>query len=151
MKCNGFCEMCPTSIYLECNRSATITQAEVKRLFNYRDGVLYWKVKPVNNVFIGTPTGSINYRGYLQTRINNKIYLNHILIFLYHHGYMPENMVDHIDRNKLNNRIENLREVSNQCNMRNAKQPKNNTSGVKGVYWNRRDGKWVARININQK
>lgn len=129
-----------------------ISQNEVERLFEYRDGVLYWKVRNSNRISIGSPTGTINgNRGYLCTRIDGKKYLNHRLIFLYHHGYMPENMIDHIDRNTLNNRIENLREINQQCNMRNARQHIDNTSGVKGICWHKKTNKWYAQIVINQK
>lgn len=126
-----------------------LTQAEVKRLFDYRDGVLYWRIKPASNVFIGKPAGTLS-KGYSRTTINGKIYLNHRLIFLYHHGYIPENIIDHIDRNTLNNNIENLRETVQQCNIRNSKQFCTNTSGVKGVCWHKLKNKWMSQININQ-
>lgn len=130
-----------------------LTQAEVKRLFNYRDGVLYWKARSssTSRVVIGMESGSTDTGGYIQTMVHGKLYLNHRLVFLYHHGYMPENDVDHIDKNKSNNRIENLREVSTQCNMRNSRQPKNNTSGVKGVYWNKQSNGWVSLMRVNNK
>lgn len=60
-------------------------------------------------------------------------------------------MLDHIDRKILNNRIENLREVSNSCNMRNTGNPSTNTSGVKGVCWNKSKNKWRAEIKINSR
>lgn len=129
-----------------------IDQNEVKRLFDYIDGILYWKTKTTartNNIVIGTSAGRINSQGYLQTMIYGNRYLNHRLIFLYHHGYMPENMVDHIDRNTLNNRIENLREVTQQCNVRNSKLNKINESGVNGVSWNKKLNKWKSIVGIN--
>lgn len=63
---------------------------------------------------------------------------------------MPEHGIDHIDQNRINNRIENLREASPQCNMRNRKQQKS-TSGIKGVYWYKAANKWRAQIQINGK
>jgi hypothetical protein len=99
-------------------------------------------------VNIGDVAGCNNGFGYLITRVDRKPYFNHRLIFLYHHGYMPENMIDHIDRNRANNKINNLREVSNSCNIRNAKQPRNNTSGVKGIHWFKRVKKWTAYIDV---
>ncbi len=127
-----------------------ITQAEVKRLFDYRDGVLYWKVKSSKNILIGTSAGTVNNRGYMVTRINRKLYLNHRLIFLYHHGFMSENLIDHIDRDKFNNKIDNLREVNKQCNARNSNQFSHNTSGVKGVYFHKKANKWASCLTINQ-
>jgi hypothetical protein len=65
----------------------------------------------------------------------------------------PENkpFVDHINNNTLDNRIENLRWATVQENTFNSKICKNNTSGVKGVSYNKRDKKWVASIKINGK
>lgn len=59
--------------------------------------------------------------------------------------------VDHIDGNKLNNKLENLRIVSRVENNRNTKTGKNNTSGVKGVHWDKGVGKWRAVIWVNKK
>ena len=66
-------------------------------------------------------------------------------------GYIPENQVDHIDRNRLNNKWSNLREVSNRCNLQNCNLSKNNTSGVNGVYWNKKLNKWRSLITVNKK
>ena len=66
-------------------------------------------------------------------------------------GYLPENQVDHIDKNQYNNKWSNLREVSNQCNQQNCNLAKNNTSGVTGVCWNKHAKKWKARIAIDKE
>jgi len=66
------------------------------------------------------------------------------LIFLYHHGYLPK-FVDHIDGNKKNNRIENLREATKSQNAMNQKVSTRNTSGIKGVMWHKRDKKWFVQ------
>jgi len=129
-----------------------LTQEYIKELFNYDDGNLIWKVRRPSNVKIGQNAGCLNkLTGYLGTSINNKRYLNHRLIWLYYYGYFPENGIDHIDRDRLNNRIENLREVSQSCNLRNAKTLSNNTSGVKGVCWNKNRGQWQSGIVVNNK
>lgn len=128
-----------------------ITYEEVKNLFNYNKdtGILTWK----NNrrkVSAGMPAGTINIpQGYLKTIVNYKQEYNHRLIWLLHHGYLPEHDIDHINRDVLDNRITNLRDVSHVCNMRNKDNPKNNTSGVKGVYFVKTDNKWAARIAHN--
>lgn len=67
-----------------------------------------------------------------------------------HHGYLPE-YIDHIDHDKLNNRIENLRECTFSQNRCNTPKYKNNKSGVKGVHWDKEHGKWKARIQFNNK
>lgn len=123
-----------------------ITQTILKQLFNYdSNGYLIWKVKPNGNIKIGNKVGSINSAGYYSTIIKYKNYLIHRLIFLYHHGYLPD-YVDHINGNPLDNRIENLRECTKSQNNCNSKKPKNNTSGVKGITWHKRHKKWYVRI-----
>jgi len=87
--------------------------------------------------------------GYLYIDVDGKYFMAHRVAWLYVYGYMPELMLDHIDRVKDNNKIENLREVSCQCNMRNSGNPKNNTSGVRGVSFHNRDSKWVASVKVN--
>jgi hypothetical protein len=100
-----------------------ITQEYLKAMFDYEDGVLYWKTKPNRRIKIGDAVGYINNRGYLSTKIEKKTLLVHRLIFMWHHGIFPK-FIDHKDRNKNNNRIDNLRSVSHAENMRNRKDSK---------------------------
>jgi HNH endonuclease/AP2 domain len=60
-------------------------------------------------------------------------------------------LTDHIDGDTLNNRLSNLRPATHAQNMLNRKLGKNNTSGYKGVYWNKRHTRWVARVRIDGK
>jgi hypothetical protein len=128
----------------------SITQELVQHLFDYRDGELYWRVKPSNRVriHIGQKAGTLNIRGYFSTKINRKLYFNHRLIFLMHYGYLPD-YLDHIDGNRVNNKVENLREATLSQNQHNRKLSKNNTSGVKGVSWQK--NKWRVQIRLNDK
>lgn len=127
-----------------------ITQKELLELFDYReDGELIWKVSR-QRIKIGKVAGNTNNKGYKFIMVNYKNYLIHRLIFLYHHGYLPE-FVDHIDGDKLNNRIENLRECTRSQNMYNQKKTKTNTSGVKGVSWYKNRGKWKSQCRVNGK
>ena len=128
-----------------------LTQARVRELFDYReDGNLVRKVATACCVKVG---GVVGYPagGYLAVEVSGRAYKLHRVIFLYHHGYFPENDVDHIDRNPLNNRIENLREVSRTCNKRNTGNQANNTSGVKGVLWHSGKNKWCVQIKVAQR
>ena len=127
-----------------------ITQQLVKDLFEYRDGELYRRIGTSSNAKAGDKAGSLSGDGYLHTTINGKKYKNHRIIFMYYHGYLPE-FIDHIDNNRLNNHIENLREATIAQNNRNAKTPNTNTSGVKGVSWSKAANKWLVRIHINDK
>ena len=126
-----------------------ITQDFVKEWFSYADGILYWRIKPARKILVGQPAGRMNTQGYFQTQINKQRYYNHRIIFLMHNGYLPE-LIDHIDGDRANNRIENLRPITNQQNQHNSKTPVTNTSGVKGVRWCDKYGKWVARIKIDR-
>jgi hypothetical protein len=130
----------------------TINQERVRELFDYRsDGELIWKVQTGSRALVGNVAGSPHNAGYKQIRVDGKIYLNHRLIWVWHHGYFPEHGLDHINRNRNDNRIENLREVSQSCNMRNCKQRTDCSSGVTGVCWHKRRSKWQARIRIPGK
>jgi hypothetical protein len=93
---------------------------------------------------------SVTLNGYLQISLFKTPYLVHRLIFLYMVGRFPSE-VDHVDGNRLNNRWENLREVTNAINRKNMGVAVNNTSGVTGVSWYQRYGKWEASINIGRQ
>jgi len=124
-----------------------ITQKRLKELFLYDEntGLLTWKINR-GTARAGSIAGHKSLNGYLRTSADGKRYLNHRIIWCMIHGYIPENGLDHIDRDKLNNRIDNLREVSQTCNMRNRGMNCNNTSGVKGVYLRKKTNKWYAMI-----
>ena len=90
---------------------AEITQEECHYLFFYDDleGLLRWKNPRAPWIKYGDVVGCTRSDRYVVTRINKKTYLLHRLVYLYHHGYIPK-LIDHIDQNPSNNRIENLRE-----------------------------------------
>lgn len=122
-----------------------LTQKDVKDLFEYEDGFLYWKEYKYprrTDLLVGT-LGKV---GRIYTKINQKTYLVHRLIFLFHHGYLPK-FIDHIDGNPVNNKIENLREATHRQNCQNRKLAINNTCGYKGVTKYR--NKWMAQIQVN--
>lgn len=128
-----------------------ITQAEIKKLLNYdpETGVFTWRVRRPS-INVGDIAGCINKEtGYALICTNRKRYMAHRLAWLYVHGYLPEHELDHINRIRTDNRILNLREVSRMCNIRNTGNFCNNKSGVKGVYWNERCGKWQVQITVN--
>lgn len=124
-----------------------ITQELLKEYFYYKDGSLY-AAKSRTGLGIHKKAGSKRTNGYIYLNFHKKIYLAHRLIFLYHHGYLPK-ILDHIDGNPLNNRIENLRPATYAQNLANMKTPKSNKSGVKGVCFDKSKNKWVAEIKCN--
>ena len=117
--------------------------------FYYSDGKLFWKVNR-KRIKAGTEAGTIHSNGRKQVILNGKQYRVHRVIFAIYYGYLPSE-IDHIDGNPLNNKIENLREATRSLNMKNTKIRKNNTSGIKGVYWNKILKKWSVQLNINGK
>ncbi len=122
----------------------------IKSLFNYQDGKLIRRITRSPNAKKGDCVGSLNGRGYLHVNIDGKFHYVHRLIFLYHNGYTPE-VLDHIDGDKTNNNINNLRECSNMENSHNSKTPSHNKSGIKGVCWATRERKWMAYVKLNKK
>ena len=127
-----------------------ITQDQVRELFNYRNGKLYWKATVNNKTKKGNIVGTRTQQGYYQCCINYKIHLLHRVIFVYHYGYLPK-VIDHIDGNPSNNKIENLREATGSQNNYNSKLNKRNLSGVKGVSWDGSREKWIASITVAKK
>lgn len=134
-----------------------VQEQEVKELydkfhqrFEYRDGKLFSKENWHRLQRKGQEVGSVNNCGYLKVCVDSKNYLVHRIIYLMHHGKLPE-LLDHIDRNKLNNNIENLREADKELNSWNRDKQSNNTSGFRGVSWNKNAGKWHAYIKIKGK
>ena len=126
-----------------------LTQERLKELLEYNPetGVFIWKVSKGRGK-AGYITEYKNGNGYLQIGIDRKFYQAHRLAFLYMEGYFPENGIDHIDRDKTNNKFENLREVSQLCNCRNRSIRKDNKSGIIGVRWHTASKKWNAYIRI---
>ena len=132
-----------------------MSQDFVKYLFDYKDGNLYWSVIINGQFQKGDLAGYLRKDGYRNIQIDGKSYLAHRLIFLYHHGYLPE-FLDHIDGNPRNNNISNLREATSQENSRNQKKHKSRngkstSSDFKGVSWRELAKKWQAYIMINGK
>lgn len=126
-----------------------ITKERLQEMFVYSDGNLYWK-KPRKKVVVGSKAGALSGRGYMDVKIDQKIYKLHRLIFMWHHGYMPE-FVDHVDCERLNNKIENLREATASQNKWNQPVPKNNTSGIKGVCFDKTKNKWKGYVGYQGK
>ena len=128
-----------------------ITQEQVRDRYIYHaDGYLTYRETAGPRAMQGSRVGFLNAKGYVSTEINGKFYRVHRLIFLYHHGYFPE-QTDHINGIRDDNRISNLRDVSNQENHKNQKMYCTNTSGHMGVYWYKRNKKWGAQIPVDGK
>lgn len=130
-----------------------IDQKTVRELFDYdpENGVLIWKTPHSTKLKPGDIAGNVRKDGYTQIVIGHESYLAHRLIWLYHKGYLPENDIDHEDRDNTNDRIWNLREATRSCNNTNSGNRKDNNSGVKGVIFHKTSKKWMAYITKNKR
>ena len=120
-----------------------IDQTTVAELFEYKDGALYRKKN-------GQKAGTRHHTGYTQLHVKGSLFNAHRIIFLLHHGWLPD-VIDHIDGNRANDSIENLRAATYQQNLYNMRLKLNNTSGVKGVVWEKQRKKWRVQMSIYGK
>lgn len=126
-----------------------MTRDEAHNLFEYRDGRLHHRTASRGRK-IGDAVGSINGTGYRRVGMGGKYYTEHALVFLMHHGYIPSE-IDHINGDRADNRIENLRPVTRSQNQYNKDKCRNNTSGHRGVSWHKKSQAWIIRVMKNGK
>lgn len=105
------------------------------------------------NTHIGDVPGSLHHTGYYQTKIDNKLYGNHRIIYcMFNNIEMTDiGFIDHIDQNKQNNHPSNLRKATRSQNGRNRRKLKNNTTGYIGVSFHKITEKFVANIRNDNK
>lgn len=146
------------------NKTVFLTQPLLKELLIYDSlsGNVFWRDRGekwfvdersyniFKTSFLMKQVKNVDGAGYYQIPIFGKFFLSHRVIWLYVHGYWPENQIDHINGNKLDNRIENLRECTIAQNMHNSKPNKNARIPYKGVYL-RKDGMYISEIHNNNK
>lgn len=89
--------------------------------------------------------------GYRGLCILGKQYYAHRIAWLYAYGQFPVGEIDHINHDKMDNRLKNLRSCTQSENSRNQKKYKSNKSGYKGVSWSKKSSKWLAQITHNKK
>lgn len=147
-------------------KRSDITPELCRQLLRYEreTGRLFWKERPVemfpdiraanswNTRYAGTEafTGLSHRRlDHYSGTIFNIHFPAHRVVWAIVHGEWPQDQIDHIDGNGMNNRIENLRDVPNKINLRNCWRADNNTSGVTGVSWNTLRKKWEAYIKVD--
>lgn len=127
--------------------TAEVLELQNKRLSYDKDtGSLVWKYGRNKGKVQGTKDG-----GYIRVTLQSRDYYQHRVAWAIYYGYWPTKIIDHRDRNKSNNRIDNLREVSEQKNITNVGLRSTNTSGVKGVSWSKAMGKYRQDICVNYK
>jgi HNH endonuclease/AP2 domain len=123
--------------------------------YSPESGTFVWKDRESNKCFTsrfsGKEAGRVNEIGYRVISINNRIYLAHRLAFLLMTGDYPKDRVDHINGDRSDNRWANLRECSHAQNLANTGLWKSNSSGIKGVCWDKSRNKWQSKIKVNGK
>lgn len=143
-----------------------LTYAQVSQLLKYEPetGKLFWLPRPVE-MFPSEPlrkTWSTRYsgketftaidsNGYRVGSIFGRMYKAHRVVWLVHKGSWPAGEIDHINGDRADNRIVNLRDVSPSENHRNQRRRSDNSSGFCGVRWHKRDQKWMAQIKVYGK
>jgi hypothetical protein len=115
------------------------------------EGHFVWVRASSNRISVGDRAGCLGVNGYWSIRLDGNLYYEHRLAWLWHHGKFPDIDLDHIDGDKWNNRIENLREATMSENIANSRLSQANHSGRKGVSWNKRLGRWHAYIVVSGK
>jgi excinuclease UvrABC ATPase subunit len=100
---------------------------------------------------VGRKLGTLHSTGYVVIRIQGKLYKAHRLAWLYETGKFPDGVIDHINRNKSDNRFSNLREIEITHNAENNPIKKSNSSGFPGVSFSKKMKCWRARITYNYK
>jgi hypothetical protein len=124
---------------------------EINKAFSYdsQTGIFTRKIRTANCSKIGDVAGHINTQGYVIIKYLGEAYKAHRLAWLLTNKVWPAGDVDHIDGNKSNNAIYNLRDVSRSRNALNTSIKSKNKSGYKGVSIH--NGRWRARIMLDGK
>ena len=139
----------------DCTTTPTneLTAEHLRSILHYspETGIFTRKVRTAHRVKVGDVAGCSNGDGYLRIKVQRRKHLAHRLAWLHTYGEWPNDQIDHINRIRTDNRISNLRDVSNKQNLQNAGKYSHNTSGHPGVSWHKRDSKWQAQIKHNQK
>lgn len=139
-----------------------VTHAKECLSYNRETGDFYWKERPLshfankrafgifNSHYAGKKAGTLRGDGYVVIQISGRLITAHRLAWCFVHNTQPK-LIDHKNRIKSDNRIDNLREATVTQNNWNVGKRSNNKSGVKGVCWKKRGSKWAAVITVNKK
>lgn len=127
------------------------TQCLTKLVYDPITGFFTWTSNGTHGVKKGDIAGCKNKNGYIVLSIAGRKMLAHRVAWLFSNGEFPVGNLDHINRNKSDNRISNLREATYAQNAQNRTKNVCNKSGYKGVIWHKRDKKWQASITVNKK
>jgi hypothetical protein len=128
-------------------KDPALDHARVLELLHYdaETGVFTRRVRRAS--FRAGDVAGFEHEGYRELRVDGRDIKAHRLAWFYAHGAWPDGVIDHINQNKIDNRLANLRVVTISENRQNMSKYRSNTSGHKGVYFSKPDGRWRAQIN----
>ena len=126
-----------------------LTQKRLKEVLNYNSetGLFVWIVRTTNGIKVGDVAGNKDAFGYIRISIDSTSHKAHRLAWLHEHGEFPHEHMDHINHIRNDNRICNLRCVTQAENNMNMSMPSTNKSGVVGVHQRKVNGSWLAYIS----
>lgn len=131
-----------------------ITPEQVKKFFDYSPdtGILIWKSKPSRRgrVKVGSVAGGINHYGYINITVMRRQYAAHRIAWAWYYGKWPEGQIDHINHNRSDNRISNLRDVSPTFNQKHVKRYKNSKNKKPGVIFDNERQCWAVTIGCKR-
>lgn len=134
-------------------KESRVTVDRLRELLAYEPdtGVLRWRVG-YGKAFAGSPAGARTWAGYMAVGIDGEKFRVHRVAWALVRGAWPEKTIDHMDGDRCNNRLINLREVSQAVNNQNRRKPTaRNTSGYLGVHRSGKHGGWMATLTISGK
>ncbi len=130
-----------------------ITAETFRALLDYdpESGIFRWRVNR-GGIQMGAVAGTVSEKGYILILINGTKFRAHRLAWLYVYGAWPQDQIDHLNGDKRDNRIVNLRDVSQSVNLQNqTRARRDSTSGFLGVSWHKRKKHWEAKIKVNKR
>jgi hypothetical protein len=123
---------------------------EARQLFEYRDGRLFWKVSPGYAVKAGMEAGTTAHNGYKVIAYQGRVYRAHHVVYAMFNGECDD-LIDHINGDRQDNRPENLRIATESQNQWNRRLNANNKTGHKNVKWIQRLKKYAVTLNVKKK
>lgn len=124
-----------------------VTAARLREVLRYEPetGLFTW----LRGHRTGATAGTVNVSGYVQIKVDGRLYYAHRLAWLYVYGIWPTNEVDHRNTRRSDNSLQNLRDASRTVNSENLQSAHSDGgSGLLGVSWSKEKSKWHARIRI---
>jgi hypothetical protein len=129
----------------------TCDQLRERLDYDSESGVFTWRVSKNPGIKPGDTASRVNVYGYCRIELDGYDYAAHRLAWLYVHGVWPDGQLDHINGNRSDNRLCNLREATASGNACNRKRRRDNTTGAKGVCWDKEARRFRVIVSVGGK